>query len=78
MLLAVNYLHPNRNISAFQSKLWDILIKLESKKIHNLICDGININTLQLDDNNTMEYINSLNSSNCIYLINLPTRIAEN
>ena len=66
MLLAVIYRHPNKNINAFQSNLFDLLMETENKKIHYLICGDININTLRTDDNKIMEYINSLNSSGCI------------
>ena len=58
IILAVIYRHPNKEISSFQNKICDRISSLESNKSNYVICDDININTLE-NTNKTIDYINA-------------------
>ena len=70
------YRPPNGVLNNFQNKLNEILLDSKIKNKFCIVLGDMNINLLNTD-NNTQDYINSMNTLHLFPTINKPTRITE-
>ena len=76
--LLIIYRHPNKgNIPEFQSDLENIFQHLRDEGNNVIIVGDLNINLLNMQNENTKNYVNNLTVNSYTPCITLPTRIAE-
>ena len=71
------YRHGNSNIKHFVSALQNSLTSLDSKDIV-LLAGDLNINLLNIDHEDTLDYYTTLSANNFLPYITSPTRITDN